>query len=134
MPNHVHLLVQPLDDALSSRMQRLLISFTRAIHAKYGRLGALFQRQFPAVAVENDDQLIHLSATIHRNPVEAGLAARAEAWQYSSCREYLGVRQGRLPQPGVVLHLCGGRRGYRGLLNGGLGEAATGLEHVILED
>ena len=54
------------------------------------------------------------------------MAARAEAWQYSSCREHLGVCQGRLPEPVVVLHLCGGRRGYRGLLNGGPGEAAAG--------
>ena len=32
MPNHFHLLVQPLDDQLSRRMQRLSISYTKAIN------------------------------------------------------------------------------------------------------
>ena len=33
---------------------------------------------------------------IHRNPVEAGLAESAEAWEFSSYRDYVGLREGTL--------------------------------------
>jgi REP element-mobilizing transposase RayT len=92
MPNHYHLLVQPLDDALSSRMQRLQISFTKALNAKYQRVGALIQGQFQAVAVETDEHLTQPTAYVHFNPVQAGLVRRPDDWEYSSRRKYLCAR------------------------------------------
>jgi REP element-mobilizing transposase RayT len=134
MPNHFHLIVQPHDESLSGRMQRLLISFAKTLNAKYGRVGSLFQGQFQAVRVEADEQLIQLSTYVHRNPVEAGLVRRPGDWEYSSCREYLGARPGTLPDPGLVLDLCGGSRAYRRLLEAKADPAAAGLEHLTLEE
>jgi len=57
-------------------MQRMLISFTKALNAKNQRVGALFQGPVHAVAVETDEQLIHLTAYVHCNPVQAGLVRR----------------------------------------------------------
>lgn len=133
MPNHYHLVLQPEDDDLSARMQRMLISFTKTINAKYGRVGALFQGQFQAVAVETDEQLIHLTAYAHCNPVQAGLVRRPDDWEYSSCREYLGARPGTLPRPDTVLELCGGRRAYSLLLRSTAGDRLDGIEHLVLE-
>lgn len=134
MPNHFHLIVQPQDEVLSARMQRLLISFAKTQNAKYGRVGALFQGQFQAVGVEAEAHLIHLSVYVHRNPVEAGLVRRAPDWEYSSCREYLGARPGTLPDPGLVLDLCGGRRAYRRLVEAPGEPSAEGIQPLILEE
>jgi putative transposase len=103
MPNHFHLLVRPQDDELSRRMQRFSISYTKAINKRYNRTGALFQGQFQAVHVDRNEYLLHLSRYIHLNPVMAGLARQPEAWEFSSHRDYIGLRQGTLPAPGVVL-------------------------------
>ena len=134
MPNHFHLIVQPDDEALSWRMQRLLISFTKTLNAKVGRVGAFFQGQFQAVRVETDEPLIQLSAYVHRSPADAGLVRRPQDWEYSSCREYLGSRPGTLPDPRLVLDLCGGVRAYRRLIAGETDLVSECLEHLALEE
>ena len=103
MPNHYHLLVCPADDQFSRYMQRLSISYTKAINKRYDRVGSLFQGKFRALQVNRNEQLLHLSRYLHLNPVEAGLAKRAEDWEFSSYRDYLGLRQGTLPRHDVVL-------------------------------
>jgi len=134
MPNHFHWIVKPENQALSARMQRLLISFTKTLNAKYGRVGALFQGQFQAVEAEANGQLIHLTAYVHRNPVEAGLVRRPEDWEHSSCREYMGTRPGTLPDPSLVIDLCGGRSAYRRLIDAKIEKPSGCLEHLFLEE
>ena len=84
-------------------MQRFSISYTKAINKRYRRAGSLFQGPFQAVHVDQDAYLMHLSRYIHLNPVQAGLVQRPEDWEYSSYRDYIGLRQGTLPQPDIVL-------------------------------
>ena len=103
MPNHYHLLVRPNDDELSRHIMRLSVSYTKAINKRYERTGSLFQGQFRAVLVDTDEQLLHLSRYIHLNPVLAGLGNRPEDWEFSSYREYIGMRQGTLPNSDIVL-------------------------------
>lgn len=103
MPNHFHLMLQPQDDDLSHHMQLFGISYTKAINKRYDRVGALFQGQFRAKRIDRNEYLLHLSRYIHLNPVQAGLVKRPEDWAFSSYREYLGLRQGKLPKPDIVL-------------------------------
>jgi putative transposase len=103
MPNHYHLLLQPHDDDLSHHLQLFSISYTKAINKRYGRVGALFQGQFQAKRIDRNEYLVHLSRYIHLNPVQAGLVKRPEDWAFSSYREYVGLRQGKLPKPDIVL-------------------------------
>jgi REP element-mobilizing transposase RayT len=103
MPNHFHLLLRPCLDDLSHRMQLFGISYTKAINARYSRVGPLFQGKFQAVRVDTDEYLLHLSRYIHLNPVVAGLVKRPEEWEFSSYRDYLGLRRGTLPDPDSVL-------------------------------
>ena len=103
MPNHFHLLVSPQDDQLSRRMQRFSISYTKTMNERYERIGALFQGQFRAAHVDRNEYLLHLSRYIHLNPVAAGLVARPEDWEFSSYRDYVGLRRGTLPNPSIVL-------------------------------
>ena len=62
-----------------------------------------FQGPFQAIHVDRDEYLIHLSRYIHLNPGKAGLVRAAEDWEYSSYREYVGLRAGSLPKPQIVL-------------------------------
>jgi putative transposase len=102
MPNHYHLLAYLKNDNLSAAMQPFALSYTKAINETYKRVGSLFQGRFQAIYVDNDDYLLHLSRYIHLNPVSAGLVEKAEDWEYSSYLEYIGWRNGTLPQMDVV--------------------------------
>ena len=113
MPNHYHLLVRLKTDDLSRPMQRLGLAYSKAINKRYGRVGGLFQGPFQAIRVDRDEYLRHLSRYIHLNPVIARLVPRAEDWEFSSYREYLGLRRGRLPKPELVLAQLGSADAYR---------------------
>jgi putative transposase len=103
MPTHYHLLVLLREADLSHRMQLLSISYTKAMNRRYDRVGLLFQGTFRAKHVSVNDYLVHLSRYIHLNPVMSGLVERPEEWEFSSYREYIGMRDGTLPKPEVVL-------------------------------
>ncbi len=104
MPNHYHLLVFVKDDRFShSVMQGFVTSYTKAINKEQGRVGPLFQGRFKGILIDNDDYLVHLTRYIHRNPVDARLVKRPADWLFSSYRDYIGLRQGTLPKPDVVM-------------------------------
>lgn len=103
MPTHYHVLLLVTADGLSHGMQLLGISYTKAINRQHNRVGALFQGAFRAKHIEGNEYLLHLSRYLHLNPVLAGLVQRAEEWEFSSYRDYLGLRHGSLPVPGIVL-------------------------------
>ena len=113
MPTHFHLLVCAHDDDLSRHMQRLLISYTKAMNERYQRTGSLFEGQFQAARVDNDEYLLHLSRYIHLNPVAARLVQKAQDWEFSSYAEYVGLRQGTLPRPEGVLSQFASRAAYQ---------------------
>ena len=52
-------------------------------------LGGLFQDAYKAVLVESEEQLLHLSRYIHRNPYFKGVSLK-ESPRPSSYRNYLG--------------------------------------------
>ena len=113
MPNHYHLMayvkqtseVSETSEVLgvSTGMMQLSVSYTKAINKRYQRVGALFQGPFQAVHVDRNEYLLHLSRYIYLNPVMAGLVERPEDWEFSSYREYVGLRKGTLPEPEIVL-------------------------------
>jgi REP element-mobilizing transposase RayT len=94
MPNHYHLLIQARTDSLSHAMQLFGISYTKAINKRFQRTGVLLQGAFQAKLVDRDNYLLHLSRYIHLNPVRAGLVQHPEDWNYSSYRDYVGLRNG----------------------------------------
>lgn len=104
MPNHYHLLVYLHGNEFSHKvMQPFGTSYTKAINKVQNRVGALFQGRFKGIHIENDSYLLHLSRYIHRNPVEAGLVSRPADWEFSSYRDYIGLRNGTLPKPDIIL-------------------------------
>jgi len=69
MPNHFHLLVQErVGGGISRYLQRIQNGYAKYFNTKYRKRGHLFQGSFRAIPVETDEQLLYLSAYIHRNP------------------------------------------------------------------
>ncbi len=113
MPTHYHLLIMLKEADLSHQMQLFSISYTKAMNKRYDRVGSLFQGTFQAIHVDENEYLIHLSRYIHLNPVMAGLVERAEDWEFSSYREYIGLRNGTLPKSEIVLSQFPSSEAYR---------------------
>ncbi len=113
MPTHYHLLVRVKGEAesrktsevwqtaevsarVSRAMQKLLISYTKAVNKRFKRVGALFQGTFRAKPVTSEAYLLHLCRYIHANPTKDGLVADPADWPYSNYPEWIGERQGTL--------------------------------------
>jgi REP element-mobilizing transposase RayT len=122
MPSHYHLMVGVRQTSevsetsevlsVSTGMMRLSVSYTKAINKRYQRSGVLFQGPFQAVHVDRNEYLLHLSRYIHLNPVAAGLVKRPEDWEFSSYRDYTGLRNGTLPETEIVLSQFPTRSAY----------------------
>ena len=97
----------------------LLRSYTRAINIQEKRTGSLFRKKTKAICVNEingieSDWHTSFGVTfmkvyipeyqypqvcfnyIHSNPVKAGLVAKAEDWEFSSCIDLVGMRDGTL--------------------------------------
>jgi len=134
MPNHFHLLVCPHDDELSRRMQRFSISYTKAMNKRYDRVGSLFQGQFQAVLVDRNEYLLHLSRYFHLNPVEAGLVKQPEDWEFSSYRDYIGLRQGTLPTPDIILSQFPTQKAYQEFVESYKLSDRDIIAHLLFDD
>lgn len=126
MPNHFHLLVEAKEEScvsanekhrpalqiLSKNIGTLLSSYTLAFNKQNGRRGNLFAHQTKAkmlndyyalsgsnrLALSQIDYATACFLYIHQNPVMAGLVSNLEDWEFSSFRDYAGLRNGKLVQ------------------------------------
>ena len=97
MPNHVHfLLKQLLDNGISKFMAKITNAFSHYFNVRHERVGHLFQGNFGAVRMENDEQLVYVSRYIHLNPVSSYLIdiEDIDDFDYSSFPEYIGRKSG----------------------------------------
>jgi len=110
MPTHYHLMVrveqtsevsikqtsevfktsEVYPSKVSRAMQKLLISYTKAINKRFDRVGALFQGAFQSRPVTDSKYLLQLCRYIHANPVKDGLVSKPEDWPYSNYLEWIG--------------------------------------------
>ncbi len=107
MPSHYHIIAQVKGDEVSRSMQKLSISYTKTVNKTYHRSGSLFEGTFKNIHINKENYLLHLSRYIHLNPVNAGLVAKPEDWEFSSYRDFIGMRKGSLPNPEIVFRLVG---------------------------
>ena len=122
MPNHVHVLVTPSDDAGIARMMRSIgARYVPYFNRRYRRTGVLWEGRFRAAPVRSTDYLLNCHRYIELNPVRAGLAAGAADWEWSSfSRNARGGEDSMITSHADYLALgaCdqGRRRAYRLLL------------------
>jgi hypothetical protein len=96
------LLIHLKTDHLADILQPFTLSYTKAINKRFNRVGTLYQGPFKAILVEKEEYLLQLSRYIHLNPVKAGIVTHAEDWEFSSYRDYIGIRDGTLIVPDII--------------------------------
>jgi putative transposase len=92
MPNHFHLILREVqENGIARYMQRVLNGYTKYYNTKYEVSGHLFQGPYKAVHIEDNEQLMYLSAYIHRNPRELPRWKNDEhKYEWSSYQDYIG--------------------------------------------
>ncbi|WP_371378061.1 transposase [Sporomusa aerivorans] len=88
MDNHVHILLQEVQEPISTIIQRVSSSYVIWFNSRHDRCGHLFQERFSSEAVETDSYFLTVLRYIHQNPAKAKLVANAADYNWSSYREY----------------------------------------------
>ncbi len=109
MSNHVHLLAEDQNRALSEAMKTLNEDYARHFKRKTHRAGHVYKNRFWSEPVEDDAYLLCAMRYIHANPAAAGIC-KASAYWWSSARDYLG-RPG-IAYTDLLLNMAGGREGF----------------------
>ena len=111
MPNHFHFLIStnklsviPKDvgslqlSALSNGFRMLLSSYTQSINKQQNTTGSLFRQNTKSKQI--DDGSLNYAFTafhyIHLNPLVSNLIANLNDWDFSSYKDYIGLRNGTL--------------------------------------
>ena len=89
LPDRFELVAETRRANLSEGMRRLSGHYGQAFNRRHARRGPVFQGRFKAVLVDRELYLADVCREVLRQPVEAGLAAQARDWRWSSCRTML---------------------------------------------
>ncbi len=121
MPNHFHFLIYTNDKSstnvnekhrvnlqvLSKQFSTLISSYSQAINKQQGRYGSLWahttkakklsgQTYLGTNSFKRNDIIFTCFNYIHQNPVKAKLVSKLEEWEFSSYRDFCGIRNGKL--------------------------------------
>lgn len=99
MPDHFHFSVYVKSNdsiTLKKSIGLLLSSYTKAINKSFSRVGSLFQQHTKTKLIVDDKSLLTVISYIHQNPKRKSLVSNLEDWEFSSYRDYLGLRNGTL--------------------------------------
>jgi putative transposase len=93
MTNHVHLIVDPGNDALNLGllMKRLAGRHTRRINKLERRTGTSWEGRFKCSPIESDRYLLACTRYVDLNPVRAKMVARPDEYVWSSYRARVGI-------------------------------------------
>ena len=111
MPNHAHLIVAPGgEDGLCRGIGETHRRYTRRVNFREGWRGHLWQGRF-ASFVMDEPYLLAAARYVERNPVKAGLVARAEDWPWSSAAGHVAgqgdaVAEGDWLAEAIAAWLC----------------------------
>ena len=133
MPNHFHLILKESSGhSISELMLSLQTSYSKAINKRTHRVGHLFQGTFKDKCIGKTEYLVHLSRYIHLNPTLAGLVDLPEDWEFSSYRDYIGLRQGTLVEKETILSEFDDAGSYRKFVMDY--QDALNIQDLILEE
>jgi REP element-mobilizing transposase RayT len=122
MPNHFHLLVYTNAhtsetkqigaierNVLSEGIRNMLQTYTKAINQQNHTTGSLFQQNTKAKCLDNESKNYGFTCFhyIHQNPMKAKLVLKMEEWDYSSFKDYAGLRNGTLCNKELAFSLLG---------------------------
>ena len=87
MPNHWHLVIQPIEDGELSRFTGwLTLTHTQRWHAHRHSTGQghLYQGRFKSFPIQDDQHFITVCRYVERNALRAKLVGEAQDWRWSS--------------------------------------------------
>jgi hypothetical protein len=120
-PNYFHILIKNLEEqVISVYMHRVLTSYSKYFNAKYKRAGRVFDGPFGASSVKNKEQLLDISAYIHKNLVELDNepVMDYEKYRWSSCQDFLNTnRWGDLLSTDIVFKQFKNNSQYKNFLS-----------------
>ena len=130
MPNHFHLLVYVdnrvdkvikqgglVIDPLTNGIRKLLSGYARIFNKRYKFSGSLFRQKTKSKCLSDmiihdhpkfsiQDYCVNCFHYIHQNPVKTKLVNRMEDWEYSSFKDYAGLRNGSLCNKELAVKYC----------------------------
>lgn len=87
MPNHIHLLLDPLNkNILKKIMHGINMSYAKYFNYKYKKCGHLWQDRYQSFIIARDSYMLNCVNYIEHNPVRAKIVDRPEDYQWSSYR------------------------------------------------
>ena len=107
MDNHVHHVVVPVrEDSLHRTIKSAHGDYTTYLNRKYGWVGHAWQGRFDSFPMD-ESHCWNAIRYVERNPVRAGMVARAEDYLWSSAAAHCGLRDDSLlnddfPPTGVI--------------------------------
>ena len=109
MPNHFHLIVKEVEGGgISKYLQRVQNAYTKYFNTRYNKSGHLFQSSYKSKHIPDDRYMMHLSAYIHKNPVELmnskWIEENEETYYWSSFQDF--VKNNRFPnllKPSIII-------------------------------
>ncbi len=118
MPNHFHLLIHQLkDNGIANYLSRIQNAQTKYFNTKYKRTGHLFQGSYKSVHIKSNNQLLYLSAYMHKNQRELmGWKNKEHLYPWSSYQDYLQNRWGELLKPGIILEQFNNPKDYKNFI------------------
>jgi putative transposase len=120
MPNHFHFLIYVNEKSvqylpsknipiqqLSEGIRLLLSSYTKAINKRYNRTGSLFQQKTKSKNVYDGkgNYAVQAFHYIHQNPIKSYLVKEMHQWEFSSYKDYAGLREGSLCNKELAVQL-----------------------------
>jgi REP element-mobilizing transposase RayT len=130
MPNHFHLLLYVDErvkttikqgnlslDVLTNGFRKLLSGYTRIYNTRNAKSGSLFRQKTKYKCLSDinishelsyhlQDYYFNCFQYIHQNPFSAGLISKLEDWEFSSFRDYAGLRNGTLCNKELAAKFC----------------------------
>lgn len=93
MPNHVHFILEPIEQAenLHKFIKLLAQKYAQHSNKKYKRTGTLWEGRFKSSPISEDSYLLTCGRYIEMNPVRAGIVKDAAQYKWSSYRYKIGI-------------------------------------------
>jgi len=131
MPNHFHFMIYTDErcsmqtkqggiyiDPITNGIRKLLSGYARIFNINNKRSGSVFRQKTKSRCLSDikitsgtsyhpKDYFINCFNYIHQNPYVAKLVSRLEDWEFSSFRDYAGIRDGTLCQKDLAIVFCG---------------------------
>jgi putative transposase len=129
MPNHFHFLIHADDrcnmqhkqggiiiDPVTNGFRKLLSGYARIFNKRYNQSGSLFRQKTKSKClsdtINSSRNILETNACfncfhyIHQNPLRANLVSRLEDWEFSSYKDYAGLRKGTLCNKIIAKDYC----------------------------